>query len=47
VIDVPFSYPRDSSLHEQADFSRLRAHVRDLVMQEYAAQARQGIAVTD
>jgi NitT/TauT family transport system ATP-binding protein len=47
VIDVPFSYPRDSSLHEQAAFSTLRAHVRDLVMQEYAAQARQVIAVTD
>lgn len=47
VIEVPFAYPRESSLHERVEFSRLRAHVRDLVMQEYAAQARQGIAVTD
>ena len=47
VIDVPFSYPRDSSLQERMEFSQLRAHVRDLVMQEYAAQAKQGIAVTD
>jgi len=47
VIEVPFGYPRDSSLHERVEFAQLRAHVRDLVMQEYAAQARQGIAVTD
>ena len=47
IIDVPFAYPRDSSLHEEAGFAELRAHVRDLVMQEYAAQARQGFAVTD
>ena len=47
VIQVPFAYPRESGLHESAEFAALRAHVRDLVMQEYAAQARQGFAVTD
>ena len=47
VIEVPFGYPREGSLHERAEFLELRAHVRDLVMQEYAAQARQGFAVTD
>ena len=47
VIEIPFGYPRASGLHEQPEFTALRAHVRDLVMEEYAAQARQGIAVTD
>ncbi len=47
VIEVPFGYPREGSLHERAEFTELRAHIRDLVMQEYAAQARQGFAVTD
>jgi len=47
VIDVPFDYPRDGSLHERPEFAQLRAHIRDLVMQEYAAQARQSFAVTD
>jgi NitT/TauT family transport system ATP-binding protein len=41
IIEVPFPYPRTSSLHESSEFGELRAHVRDLVMQEYAEQARQ------
>ena len=41
VIDVPFTYPRDERLHEQAAFGELRSHIRDLVMKEYAAQQRQ------
>jgi NitT/TauT family transport system ATP-binding protein len=41
VIDVPFAYPRAESLHETPDFARLRSEIRDLVMQEYAAQERQ------
>jgi NitT/TauT family transport system ATP-binding protein len=41
IIDVPFPYPRVDSLHESPEFGELRAHVRDLVMQEYAQQARQ------
>lgn len=41
VIEVPFAYPRDESLHERAEFGELRSHIRALVMQEYAAQQRQ------
>jgi NitT/TauT family transport system ATP-binding protein len=41
IIQVPFSYPRTDALHESKEFGALRAHVRDLVMQEYAQQARQ------
>ncbi len=41
VIQVPFAYPRTDALHESPEFGELRAHVRDLVMQEYAQQARQ------
>ena len=42
IIDVPFAYPRRADLHESPAFGELRAHVRQLVMQEYAQQARQG-----
>ncbi len=41
VIDVPFGYPRDESVHEDPRFAALRAQIRALVMQEYEAQARQ------
>ena len=41
IIDVPFASPREESLHESPAFGELRSHVRDLVMKEYAAQARQ------
>jgi NitT/TauT family transport system ATP-binding protein len=41
IVDVPFAYPRDESLHERAEFGELRSRIRDLVMQEYAAQQRQ------
>jgi NitT/TauT family transport system ATP-binding protein len=41
IIRVPFVYPRTSALLDSAEFGELRAHVRDLVMQEYAQQARQ------
>ena len=40
IVDVPFDYPRNESLHESRIFGELRSHVRDLVMKEYAAQAR-------
>ena len=40
IIEVPFGYPRDESLHERPQFGELRSHVRDLVMKEYAAQLR-------
>jgi len=38
VIQVPFGYPRDDRLHESHEFGEMRAHIRDLVMQEYEAQ---------
>jgi NitT/TauT family transport system ATP-binding protein len=41
IIEVPFAYPRNESLHESREFNELRSHVRELVMLEYAAQARQ------
>jgi NitT/TauT family transport system ATP-binding protein len=41
VIDVPFGYPREESLHEKPEFGELRSHIRSLVMKEYAAQMRQ------
>ncbi len=43
VIDIPFAYPRDESLHEQPEFGALRSHIRELVMQEYVAQQRQSL----
>ncbi len=41
IIEVPFAYPRAEDLHESPEFGELRAHVRNLVMAEYAQQARQ------
>lgn len=41
IIEVPFTYPREEGLHERAEFGALRSHIRELVMKEYAAQARQ------
>jgi NitT/TauT family transport system ATP-binding protein len=41
IIQVPFAYPRTDALHENREFGEMRSHVRDLVMQEYALQARQ------
>jgi NitT/TauT family transport system ATP-binding protein len=47
VIDVPFGYPRDESVHEDPRFALLRAHIRGLVMKEYEAQARQAVRAAD
>jgi NitT/TauT family transport system ATP-binding protein len=47
VIEVPFGYPRAENVHEDPRFGELRAHIRDLVMQEYAAQARQAVRISD
>jgi NitT/TauT family transport system ATP-binding protein len=41
IIEVPFGYPREESLHEKPEFGELRSHVRELVMKEYAAQVLQ------
>ena len=47
VVTVPFGYPRSDSLHESREFGELRSHIREHVMQEYAAQARQQTVATD
>jgi NitT/TauT family transport system ATP-binding protein len=47
VIEVPFGYPRAEAVHEDPRFAELRAHIRELVMQEYAAQARQAVRLSD
>jgi NitT/TauT family transport system ATP-binding protein len=47
IVEVPFSYPRNESLHESRVFGELRSHLRDLVMKEYAAQARQSARMSD
>jgi NitT/TauT family transport system ATP-binding protein len=44
IIEVPFGYPRDESLHERPEFGELRSHIRDAVMTEYQAQERQARA---
>ena len=41
VVEVPFGYPRDESIHEQPEFGELRSYIRDLVMDEYRAQQGQ------
>ena len=43
IVEVPFGYPREESMHERPEFGALRSHVRDLVMKEYAAQVRQTV----
>jgi len=45
IIDVPFSYPRHESVHEDYRFAELRARIRELVMEEYEAQAKQAVPV--
>jgi len=47
IIDVPFGYPRAESVHEDPRFAALRSQIRDIVMQEYAAQARQAPTLAD
>jgi NitT/TauT family transport system ATP-binding protein len=47
IIEVPFSYPRSDALHETREFTELRSHVRQLVMQEYAVQAKQRTATAE
>jgi NitT/TauT family transport system ATP-binding protein len=44
VIDVPFPYPRREALHRSPEFAELEYELRELVMQEYADQERQGAA---
>jgi NitT/TauT family transport system ATP-binding protein len=44
IIEVPFPFPRSNALQDSRPFAELRALVRNLVMQEYAQQARQQAA---
>ena len=44
IIEIPFGYPRNESLHETGEFIAIKAHVRDLVMAEYEVQQRLGVA---
>jgi NitT/TauT family transport system ATP-binding protein len=41
IVEVPFPYPRDESLHEEPAFGELRSHIRAAVMKEYRAQQDQ------
>ncbi len=47
IVEVPFPHPRHDALHERPEFSELRSHVRELVMHEYARQARQTTRVSE
>ncbi len=47
VIDVPFGYPRGEAVHEDPRFAQLRAQIRELVMEEYAAQSKQQVRLSD
>ena len=46
-IHVPFPYPRPANLADTSAFSALRSQIRSLVMEEYAAQVRQGSPRSD
>jgi NitT/TauT family transport system ATP-binding protein len=47
IVRVPFGHPREERLHDKPEFGDLRSHVRELVMKEYAAQARQTVNASD
>jgi NitT/TauT family transport system ATP-binding protein len=47
IIDVPLDYPRTPHTQEDPRFATLRSEIRALVMEEYAAQARQGMRIGD
>lgn len=47
VFDVPFGYPRSERIHEDPRFIEMSREIRELVMFEYAAQARQSVRSTD
>ena len=40
LVDVPFPFPRTRALLQDLAFNRLKAELMELVMQEYAVQAR-------
>jgi NitT/TauT family transport system ATP-binding protein len=47
IIEVPFGYPRTPHTQEDPRFATLRSEIRALVMEEYAAQARQSLRIGD
>lgn len=47
VIDVPFGYPRSNRIQEDRGFAEMRTEIRELVMQEYQAQASQAVRLSD
>jgi NitT/TauT family transport system ATP-binding protein len=47
IINVPFAYPRDESIHERPEFGQLRSHIRELVMSEYRAQQAQSASFSE
>ncbi len=47
IIEVPFAYPRDESIHERPEFGQLRSYIRDLVMSEYRAQQAQAMPFSE
>ena len=47
IIDVPFGYPRTPRMQEEPRFAKLHGQIRALVMEEYAAQARQRAPAID
>lgn len=47
VIEVPFGYPRSERVHEDPRFVEMSREIRELVMFEYEAQARQSVRSTD
>jgi NitT/TauT family transport system ATP-binding protein len=46
-IQIPFAYPRSNKIVDTPEFGQLRSHIRDLVMQEYAYQAKQTVRASE
>jgi len=40
IVEVPFSHPRQEELHRSQKFTELQYELREVVMREYAMQAR-------
>ena len=46
IIEIPFGFPRQESLKDDLDFNKLKARIRDSVMQEYDHQQKLLIQTT-
>jgi NitT/TauT family transport system ATP-binding protein len=40
IVEVPFAHPRQEELHRSQKFTELQYELREVVMREYAMQAR-------